>query len=313
MEVTQLAFIEVNALTKRYNDIEAVKGISFTVKKGSLFAFLGSNGAGKSTTIEMLCTLLEKTSGTVTIDGHTLGTVKGNTAIRHLIGVVFQQSILDHILTVKENILHRGRFYRLTKEELQQNYDFVKQFLQLEDIEHKKYGELSGGQRRRADIGRALIHKPSLLFLDEPTTGLDPHTRQFVWATIDRLQKETGMTIFLTTHYMEEAANADDIVIMKKGQIIAQGSPSKLKAQYATDTLYFELKETVSIEQVQPFLQALPTPHNEGWKLEITSPVASIDLLQQLKPFIETFEVVRGSLDQVFIETNEEKEAQYAL
>lgn len=302
-----MAFIQVENLTKRYHDVEAVKGISFSVEKGSLFAFLGSNGAGKSTTIEILCTLLEKTSGNVTIDGHQLGTIKGNTAIRHLIGVVFQQSILDNILTVKENILHRGRFYRLSKKQLQENYLFVQQFLQLEDIEHKKYGELSGGQRRRADIGRALIHKPSLLFLDEPTTGLDPHTRQFVWATIERLRKEKKMTIFLTTHYMEEAANADDIVIMKKGEIIAQGSPGKLKALHAKDYLYFVLKEGVTLDAVQSFLVTTPVKQQEGWKIEIPSTLSAIPLLQQLEPYLATFEVVRGTLDQVFIETNNDK------
>ncbi len=302
-----MSFIHVENLTKCYNEVEAVKGISFSVKKGSLFAFLGSNGAGKSTTIEMLCTLLDKTSGTVRIDGHELGTMKGNEAIRRLIGVVFQQSILDDMLTVEENILHRGRFYRLTKKQLQENYQFVKQFLQLEDIENKKYGELSGGQRRRADIGRALIHKPSLLFLDEPTTGLDPHTRHFVWATIERLRKETGMTIFLTTHYMEEAANADDIIIMKKGAIIAQGTPGKLKALYATDYMYVQLKQAVAIENLQHLFEALPLKMQEGWKIEIPSTLSAIPLLQKMEPYIETFEVVRGTLDQVFIETNEEK------
>lgn len=305
-----MSFIHVENLTKRYNDVEAVKGISFSVEKGSLFAFLGSNGAGKSTTIEMLCTLLEKTSGTVRIDGHELGTMKGNEAIRRLIGVVFQQSILDDILTVKENILHRGRFYRLTKKQLQENYQFVKQFLQLDDIENKKYGELSGGQRRRADIGRALIHKPTLLFLDEPTTGLDPHTRQFVWATIERLRKETGMTIFLTTHYMEEAANADDIVTMKKGKIIAQGTPGKLKALHATDYMYVQLKQGVAIEHVQHLFEARPLKMQEGWKIELPSTLSAISLLQKLEPYLETFEVVRGTLDQVFIETNEEKGAE---
>lgn len=300
-----MSFIHVENLTKCYNDVEVVKGISFTVKKGSLFAFLGRNGAGKSTTIEILCTLLEKTSGTVRIDGYELGTIKGNDAIRRLIGVVFQQSVLDNMLSVKENILHRGRFYRLTKKHLQENYQFVKQYLQLDDIENKKYGELSGGQRRRADIGRALIHKPALLFLDEPTTGLDPHTRQFVWATIERLQKETGMTIFLTTHYMEEATNADDIVIIKKGKIIAQGTPSKLKELYATDYMYVHLKQGVAIEDFQHLFETLPVKMQDGWKIELPSTTAAIPLLQKMESYIETFEVVRGTLDQVFIEANE--------
>lgn len=301
--------IDVQQLTKRYGEVEAVKGISFSVQKGALFAFLGSNGAGKSTTIEMLCTLLEKTSGTVSIDGHTLGNLKGNEAIRRTIGIVFQESILDHQLTVKENILHRGRFYRLPKAILQENYDFVQQYLQLADIEHQKYGSLSGGQRRRADIARAIIHKPKLLFLDEPTTGLDPFTRQFVWATIDRLRKEVGMTIFLTTHYMEEAANADDIVIMKNGEIIAQGTPNKLKALYAKDFLQFVLKPSIAIEDVTAILpMLLPEKHQDGWKVEVSSTISTIPILAQLEPYIASFEVIKGSLDQVFIETNESRE-----
>ncbi|AMO85889.1 Daunorubicin/doxorubicin resistance ATP-binding protein DrrA [Solibacillus isronensis B3W22] len=301
--------IDVQQLTKRYGEVEAVKGISFSVQKGALFAFLGSNGAGKSTTIEMLCTLLEKTSGTVSIDGHTLGNLKGNEAIRRTIGIVFQESILDHQLTVKENILHRGRFYRLPKSMLQENYDFVQQYLQLADIEHQKYGSLSGGQRRRADIARAIIHKPKLLFLDEPATGLDPFTRQFVWATIDRLRKEVGMTIFLTTHYMEEAANADDIVIMKNGEIIAQGTPNKLKALYAKDFLQFVLKPSIAIEDVTAILpMLLPEKHQDGWKVEVSSTISTIPILAQLEPYIASFEVIKGSLDQVFIETNESRE-----
>ena len=305
--------IDVQQLTKRYGEFEAVKGISFSVQKGALLAFLGSNGAGKSTTIEMLCTLLEKTGGTVSIDGHTLGTLKGNEAIRRTIGIVFQESILDHQLTVKENIVHRGRFYRLPKAVLQDNYDFVQQYLKLADIEHKKYGSLSGGQRRRADIARAIIHKPKLLFLDEPTTGLDPLTRQFVWAAIERLRKEIGMTIFLTTHYMEEAAHADDIIIMKNGEIIAQGSPNELKALYAKDYLQFVLKPTVAIENISAILPGMPVKQQDGWKVEVASTISTIPVLAQLEPYIASFEVIKGSLDQVFIETNEAGEGkQYA-
>ncbi|WP_339194737.1 ATP-binding cassette domain-containing protein [Solibacillus sp. FSL R5-0449] len=296
--------IDVRQLSKLYGEFNAVKGISFSVQKGALFAFIGNNGAGKSTTIEMLCTLLEKTSGTVSIDGYTLGTLKGNEEIRRTIGIVFQESILDHQLTVKENILHRGRFYRLPKPILQENYQFVHQYLQLADIEHKKYGSLSGGQRRRADIARAIIHKPNLLFLDEPTTGLDPLTRQFVWETINRLRNEIGMTIFLTTHYMEEAANADDIVIMKNGEIIAQGSPNELKALYAKDYLKFVLKPTATIEEVTSILPGIPQKQQDEWQVEVASTISTIQVLVQLEPYIASFEVIKGSLDQVFIETN---------
>lgn len=295
--------IEVKGLTKRFKENEAVKGIDFQVKKGSLFAFLGTNGAGKSTTIEILCTLQEKTSGEVKIDGQKLGTAKANEAIRKSIGVVFQQSLLDEQLTVRENIWHRGRFYRLTKQQLKENYQFVCETLHLMDIENKRYGQLSGGQRRRADIARAIIHKPRILFLDEPTTGLDPKTRKFVWSAIEQLRKETNMTIFLTTHYMEEAVLADDIVIMKEGQIIAQGSPQKLKEKYAKDQLIVLLKD-----EGEQLLQQLQVPYikrADAYVIPINSTLETIPILEKLKSEMSSFEVIKGSLDDVFIEINE--------
>lgn len=299
--------IEVKQLTKHYGTVKAVKGISFQVAKGALFAFLGSNGAGKSTTIEILCTLLDPSNGDVQINGHQLGTMKGNAAIRESIGIVFQQSILDANLTVKENILHRGGFYQLSKKQLQENYAFVQQYLQLEDIESKHYGQLSGGQRRRADIARAIIHKPPLLFLDEPTTGLDPHTRKFVWETIERLRKEIGMTIFLTTHYMEEAANADQIVVMKQGEIVAQGTPNALKEQFASDQLVISLKEAFTIDNIQSHSIYPVLAVGDVYKINLSSTLHALPILHQLEPYLSSFEVVKGSLDQVFIQINEEK------
>lgn len=295
--------IEVKGLTKRFRDIEAVKGIDFTVTKGSLFAFLGTNGAGKSTTIEMLCTLQEKTAGEVVIDGQVLGKANANDAIRKSIGVVFQQSLLDDLLTVRENIWHRGKFYRLTKKQLEENYRFVYETLHLADIEHKKYGQLSGGQKRRADIARAIIHKPQILFLDEPTTGLDPKTRKFVWSAIEQLRKETNMTIFLTTHYMEEAVLADKIVIMKEGRIIAQGSPQQLKERYAKDQLILLLKG--GGEQVLKQMQVPYKKRAETFVIEVDSTLDTLPILQKLKGYISSFEVIKGSLDDVFIEINE--------
>lgn len=299
--------IEVQDLKKQYGDIQAVKGINFSVKKGSLFAFLGSNGAGKSTTIEILCTLLEKTSGNVIINGHTLGTIKGNQAIRQSIGIVFQQSLLDPLLTVKENILHRGRFYNMPKAQLKDNYDFVYHYLQLEDIESKKYGQLSGGQRRRADIARAIIHKPNILFLDEPTTGLDPHTRKFVWETIEQLRKEIGMTIFLTTHYMEEASNADQIMVIKKGEIVAQGTPNELKEQFASDQLIVSFKEKIDVEKITEQIGYNMTLYGDVYKINIPSTLHAISIVERIQPLLSSFEVVKGSLDQVFIQINEER------
>lgn len=299
--------IEVTDLKKCNGATQAVKEINFQVKKGSFFAFLGSNGAGKSTTIEILCTLLEKTSGDVVINGHKLGTIKGNEAIRASIGIVFQQSLLDQELTVKENIWHRGRFYQLKKLQLQENYQFVRHYLRLDEIEHRKYRQLSGGQRRRADIARAIIHKPALLFLDEPTTGLDPHTRKFVWETIERLQNELGMTIFLTTHYMEEATNADQIVIINKGEIIAQGTPNELKEQFASDQLILSFNNDFDLKTVAKQMDCELVQYGDVYKVKISSTMHALPIIEQFKPFISSFEVVKGTLDQVFIQINEDK------
>lgn len=298
--------IEVKDLKKNYGTIQAVKGITFSVEEGSLFAFLGSNGAGKSTTIEILCTLLEASSGEVLINGHQLGSIKANNAIRQSIGIVFQDSILDDQLSVKENILHRGRFYGLNKKTLVENYAFVNTYLNLSDIENKYYGKLSGGQKRRADIARAIIHKPKLLFLDEPTTGLDPHTRKFVWEAIEKLRKETNMTIFLTTHYMEEAAVADKIIVLKEGQIVASGTPNELKERFASDQLIVAFKKDVDIS-------ALPfnfVRHGDVCKLRIASTLEALSVLAAIEPSITSFEVIKGSLDHVFIQINEEMQVQ---
>lgn len=229
--------------------------------------------------------------------------MKSNEAIRKSIGVVFQRSLLDDELTVRENIWHRGKFYRLTKQQLIENYEFVRKMLHLEDIENKKYGKLSGGQRRRADIARAIIHKPSILFLDEPTTGLDPNTRKLVWTAIEQLRNETNMTIFLTTHYMEEAVLADDVVIMKEGEIIAQGTPQSLKEQYAKDQLILLLNE-----EGERKLKELNIPFKrraETFVIEVNNTLETLPILNKLNGGITSFEVIKGSLDDVFIEVSE--------
>ncbi|MFJ8260471.1 ATP-binding cassette domain-containing protein [Rummeliibacillus sp. NPDC094406] len=298
--------IEVQNLKKNFRDVEAVKDISFEVKQGSLFAFLGTNGAGKSTTIDILCTLTNKTAGTVKIAGHTIGSNHANDQIRNEIGVVFQDSILDERLTVYENIWHRGVSYGLKHEELKTNYKFVATHLHLDDIAKKKYGKLSGGQRRRADIARALIHRPSILFLDEPTTGLDPKTRQFVWQAIKQLQEETNMTVFLTTHYMEEAAVADEIVVIKKGTIVAQGTPNELKEQYAYDQLIILFQEDVKGEN---YLSSYKyKQHQDTFVIPLKTTKDALSILKEVEPVIQSFEVIKGSMDDVFIRINEEGE-----
>lgn len=299
--VEEQEIIKVTNLRKKYGEFEAVKGISFTVKKGELFAFLGTNGAGKSTTIDILCTLLKKTSGEVLIADYTLGEGKGNNNIREKIGVVFQESVLDERLTVYENIINRGQYYRLSKNEIKENYQFVSEYLNLSDIKNKKYGALSGGQKRRADIARAIIHKPSILFLDEPTTGLDPQTRLFVWNAIKRLQEETNMTIFLTTHYMEEAVVADNVVVIKEGRLIAEGTPSQLKDKHAFDSLHLLFKHTFNPEQWLKEKQLSYTLKNSTYILRLTSTLDAYDILKELEGEIESFEVIKGTMDDVFI------------
>lgn len=300
--------IKVENLCKQYGKQQAVKGISFTVEQGTLFAFLGENGAGKSTTIEILCTLLKKSSGQVTINGFTLDASNDNADIRKSIGVVFQQSLLDERLTVRENILHRGKTYGLSKTQLTDNYQFVSTYLHLEDIEKKKYGTLSGGQKRRADIARALIHRPSILFLDEPTTGLDPQTRQFVWQAIKQLQLETNMTVFLTTHYMEEAAVAHQVTVIKKGKIVAQGTPDALKTKYAYDSMALVFQNA---QEGVKFLEenAISYTEKQGiYTIRLSSTLQALPLLKKAEPLIASFEVIKGTMDDVFLHIMAEEE-----
>lgn len=292
--------IEIQDLHKSYGEIEAVKGINLHVNAGDLYAFLGPNGAGKSTTIDMICTFLTPDSGRITVDGHEVG--KEDAAIRETIGVVFQGSVLDAELTVEENLLLRGQLYGLSKQTLKHAVQQALERTQSSEFKDQKYGQLSGGQRRRADIARALIHDPKILFLDEPTTGLDPKARQMVWQTIMQMKAEQGMTIFLTTHYMEEAANADFITIMDLGAVIADGTPTALKDQYAKNVLKLSGNYLKKITQQ---LEALGVPYDMKVdqiivKLDYTKDALSV--LDRVRQYITSFEVVKGSMDDVFLE-----------
>ena len=277
--------ILVENLVKNYGTIEAVKGISFSVKEGSLFSFLGTNGAGKSTTINILTTLLAKTSGMATVGGFDID--REDEKVRSLIGVVFQDSVLDPLLTVQENLLFRGSLYGLTGSKLKKAVDNAIEITDLSEMTGRRYGKLSGGQRRRTDIARALIHMPKLLFLDEPTTGLDPKTRRDIWIMIRELQESNGMTVFLTTHYMEEAAESDDIVVINKGEIKAQGTPLELKMQYCTDLVKITLTNGEYIEH------------------KIKSTVDALPIIEQHKGNITNVEVINGTLDDVFLNLTE--------
>ncbi|PQD94293.1 ABC transporter [Pradoshia eiseniae] len=291
--------IEVHGLSKTFGNLQAVKGIDFYVESGKLFAFLGPNGAGKSTTIDMICTLLKPDSGEAFINGCRLGIEDQD--IRESIGVVFQESLLDPLLTVRENLLTRARFYKVPKLAIKERVEKAAISADVMEFIDRPYGKLSGGQRRRADIARALVNTPKILFLDEPTTGLDPQTRRSVWETIARLQKESGLTVFLTTHYMEEAASADYIVIIDDGRIVAKGTPFSLRNTYSSDTLKIEPTDHQALARL---LEEHDIPYmekNELIIIKLSSTAEALSMLKLTEPLINRFEVQHGTMDDVFI------------
>ncbi len=292
--------IEVENLRKNYGDIRAVADISFYVEKGTLFSFLGPNGAGKSTTIDILCTLLQKDAGAIRINGMDLE--KNVAAVRRQIGVVFQDHVLDNLLSVRENLDIRAGFYFKNGAQRRAAIARAAAVTGVMDCIDRPYGKLSGGQKRRADITRALLHTPQILFLDEPTTGLDPQNRKHIWETIARLQRETGMTIFLTTHYMEEAAASDYVVVIDHGKIVAKGAPAQLKEQYARDLLRLDVREEAGLARA---LAQRGTPYEKGaageWLVKLGDTMEAMPLLELCKPYISGFEVLRGTMDDAFI------------
>ncbi len=291
--------IEVHGLSKTFGDLQAVKGIDFYVESGKLFAFLGPNGAGKSTTIDMICTLLKPDSGKAFINGCQLG--KEDVDIRKSIGVVFQESLLDPLLTVRENLLTRARFYKIPKSELKARVEKAAASADVMDFIDRPYGKLSGGQRRRADIARALVNTPKILFLDEPTTGLDPQTRRNVWETIAHLQKESGLTVFLTTHYMEEAASADYIVIIDDGRIVAKGTPFALRNTYSSDVLIIEPTDRSALISLLQEQEIPYTEKNELITIKLSGTKEALAILKLTETLIHLFEVQHGTMDDVFI------------
>lgn len=293
------ALIEVTGLKKSYGPVEAVRGIDFYVESGTLFAFLGVNGAGKSTTIDIISTLLKPDAGDVLVDGHRLG--REDADIRRSIGLVFQDSLLDPLLTVEENLLVRGSFYEKSRQRLKENVRRAAAAAKVEEFLKRPYGKLSGGQRRRADIARALVHTPKILILDEPTTGLDPQTRQAVWDTVRTLQKESGMTVFLTTHYMEEAAQADFITIMGHGEILAKGTPFALRERYSSDRLRLHTKSLEPLAQRLIELGQRPKLKNGALQVKLPTTMAALPLLQSCEELLDGFEVISGTMDDVFI------------
>lgn len=303
-----MEIIKVNDLTKRYGDFTAVDHVSFSVEGGTMLAYLGVNGAGKTTVINMLATLLTPDGGEAKVCGKSLG--KENEEIRRKIGIVYQQNCLDDILTVRENLMCRGMIHGATRAEAKEQCTRLGKILKLEGIMKKRVQMLSGGQKRKCEIAAALMHTPEILFLDEPTTGLDPATRADVWETIESLRKMEGMTVFLTTHYMEEAAGAEQIIIMDHGNILASGTPFALKEKFASDKLKLYCKEGKErqIMEMKDFLSSgndvkgkLKLVDDHIIEAEIPATLQALPLIRQAEGMIEGFEVIQGSMDDMFL------------
>lgn len=292
--------IEVMDLRKQFKGVNAVNGISFRVQKGELFGFLGINGAGKSTTINMLCTLLKIGGGSAKVCGLEVG--KEDQSIRKRIGVVYQNNCLDDLLSVKENLWIRGALYEPDSKKRKENLNYVCDILDLGELLKRPFGKLSGGQKRKCELARALMNRPEILFLDEPTTGLDPLTRKSVWHSIEELRREADMTVFLTTHYMEEAARASHIAVIDEGSIKEDGTPYDLKEKYAKDTLRLIPEDRESSVRILSD-QGLNWKEKEG-ELSVTlgHTMEAIPLLDLLKGYVNGFEVIQGTMDDVFLQ-----------
>lgn len=299
------SIIKVKNFTKRYGDFVAVNDISFDVEEGTIFAFLGPNGAGKSTTINTLCTIFEKTSGTLLIDGKDVTTQKSE--VRSAIGVVFQDSTLDAKMTIEENLKMHCVFYNIPKKEVEERIVFVLNLVDLQKERRKLVGALSGGMKRRVEIARGLIHYPKVLFLDEPTTGLDPQTRAHIWEYILKLQKERNITIFLTTHYMEEAEICNKIAIMDGGKIVAHDTPYALKKEFTKDKAYITVKKEEELEQLLIQYDLSFTKKEGYYKVDAENISLLMQVLSLQKDNITDIEIKKGSFNDVFLEITGKK------
>ncbi len=294
-EMEQCNIIEIQHLSKSFGEVRAVRDLSFRVKKGELFAFLGVNGAGKSTTISILCGQLARDAGEICICGQNID--QSLAMVKSKLGVVFQSSVLDAALTVRENLQSRAALYGIKGEAFRDRLSELSRLLDFETLLSRTVGKLSGGQRRRIDIARALLHHPDILVLDEPTTGLDPQTRRLLWDVVTRLRQEEGMTVFLTTHYMEEAADADYVVILDSGRIAAEGTPLQLKNTYAGDflTLY-------GVEEAQVKSLGLPyTAIRDAYRVAVPDTKAATALILKQPELFADYEITKGKMDDVFL------------
>ncbi len=287
--------IEIQHLIKDFKDVRAVNDLSFKVKKGEFFSFLGVNGAGKSTTISIMCGKLSRNSGSVLING--LDIDKDMDQIRKVLGVVYQNNVLDKVLTVYDNLKFRAGLYNITGDEFKKRYEYLASILDFKDLKDRVYGKLSGGQKRRVDIARALIHNPEILILDEPTTGLDPQTRKLVWEVIDKIRKERQMTVFLTTHYMEEVSDANYVVILNKGEIVASGTPLELKNKYTGDFISIYNIKKEDVDKLGLKYEIIPN----GYRIEVKDTEEATKLITTYPNLFKDYEVIKGKMDDVFL------------
>lgn len=293
--------IEIKNLDKSFQDVHAVDDLSLVVKEGELFAFLGVNGAGKSTTISIMCGTLSKDGGEVIIDGMNVDNDMKN--ITKEIGVVYQTSALDAKLSVKDNLTSRASLYGITGKAAKERIAALSEMLDFKELLPRTFEKLSGGQKRRVDVARALIHNPKILILDEPTTGLDPEARKLLWNVVTNLRKSRNMTVFLTTHYMEEAADADYVVILDKGKIAAEGTPLSLKNEYTGDfvTIYNAEEENV---------KALGLPYEkirDAFRVSVKDTAEARDLIIKNPALFTDFEITKGKMDDVFLSVTGKK------
>ena len=290
-----MSIIEIKNLRKSFGSIKAVNDISFTVEEGNLFAFLGVNGAGKSTTINIICGDYEKDNGTVIVDGVNIDNQPN--LIKPKLGVVYQDSVLDKQLSVKDNLEYKASLYGIKGKEFKHRLQEIDKLLDIEKLLNRPLGKLSGGQRRRVDIARAILHSPKILILDEPTTGLDPQTRSKVWDALNLLRKKDNVTIFLTTHYMEEAADADNVVILDSGKIVAQGTPFQLKKKYASDYIRLYNVKEKDIKALNVNYEKLV----DCFKIAVKTTQEATQLILDNPKLFKDYEITKGKLDDVFL------------
>lgn len=293
--------IKISNLNKSFGEVRAVQDLSLKVKEGELFAFLGVNGAGKSTAIFIMCGQLAKDSGKVIIDDLDLDFDMSK--IKNKLGVVFQNSVLDKALTVKDNLESRAALYGINGKAFKNRLSDLSQLLEFDDLLGRVVGKLSGGQRRRIDVARALLHEPKILILDEPTTGLDPQTRKLLWNVISGLKDKNKMTVFLTTHYMEEASDADYVVILDGGRISAEGTPRELKNEYTGDfiTLYgVDEKQVKKIFSDYEYLRG-------SYRIAVPNTLEATKLIIKYPEIFKDYEIVKGKMDDVFLSVTGKK------